>query len=191
MSEAKIAIGSFSNWLLFRCISLFSFVGGLVLILASLHPFELGFFCMGMFVAVVGLASAHDQIYGMADEHGIRFRQYFAPRFLRWEEIAMITWVHADLVYFHSRSHRRSHRVLAAQALRNRPWTELYSQEPEVVRWLLLVKPTGADGIEIRNPGASARWVLGKNPAVAKQILQFMLVVIVVIAIFSMIYVRR
>ena len=191
MGKARITVGSFSNWLLFRCISLFSLIGGLALAVVNLRPFQLQFVCMGMLLSIIGVMGSHDLIYGVADQEGIHYRQYFSSRFLKWEDIAMISWVHADLVYFHVKTPRRSHRVLATQSLRNRSWAELYSQEPELVRWLTLVKPTGADGIEIRSPGASAQWLLGQNPAVATQILRFMLVLILLIWVFSMIYARR
>lgn len=146
---------------------------------------------MGALLLLISLAAVHDQIYGLADAEGIRYRQYFASKFIKWEEIASISWVHANLIYFHLRSKGRSNRILTAQSMRSKSWAELYSEEPEVVRWLTLVKPTGADGIEIRCPGASARWLLGQNPAVAAQILRFVLLLIVVIWILSEIYAHR
>jgi len=191
MSEAKIAVGSFSSWLLFRCISLFSLIGGLVLILTNVHPLKLEFFCMGMFVALVGLASAHDQIYGVADEDGIHYRQYFASRFLKWEDIATISWAHAGIVCFDLKGRGRSHKTLTAQSLQNRSWAELLSEEPEVIRWLALVKPATADGIEIRYPQATLPPLFRWNPLKANRIVQFIFVLAVIILIFSMIYARR
>ena len=191
MSEPKIAVGSFSGWLLFRCISLFSLIGGLVLVLAKIHPLELGFFCMGMFVALVGLASAHDQIYGVADEHGSHYRQYFASTFLKWEDIATISWAHAGLIYFHLKGRGRSHKTLVAQSLQNRSWAELLSEEPEVIRWLTLVKPATADGIGIRYPQATLPPLFRWNPLKASGIAPSMFVLAVVILIFSMIYAHR
>jgi PH (Pleckstrin Homology) domain-containing protein len=101
MSGARIAVGPFSNWLLFRVISLAAFIAGLAVVVYNLRPFELQFFCVGTFVSLIGLAGFHDQIYGVADEDGIHYRQYFASRFLKWEDIATISWAHAGLVYFH------------------------------------------------------------------------------------------
>lgn len=184
-------MGTFSSWLFFRCTSVFFLIVGVAVVAANLHPFSLQFFCMGALLVLIGIAGHHDQIYGVADECGIHYRQYFASRFIKWEEIAMISWVHAELVYFHLKSRRRSHKILTAQSLRNRSWVDVYSQEPDVVRWLTLVKPTAANGIEIRNPGASARWLLGQDPGVAARTLQFIFVLILVILIFSMIYARR
>ena len=191
MSEAKIAIGSFANWLLFRCVSGFMAIGGLTLILANLHPFSLQFFAMGGLFLLIGLAGAHDQIYGIADENGIHYRQYLASRFLKWEEIRMISWAHADLVYFHAKNRKRPDRVLVAQSLRSKSWPELLSEEPEVVRWLTLVERIAADGIEIRYPRSTIPPLLRWNPLRASRIAQFMFVLGVVIWIFSLIYARR
>jgi hypothetical protein len=191
MSELKMAVGSFSNWLLFRCISLGTLIGGVVLMLTNLRPFPSLFFCIGAFILLIGLGITHDQIYGVAGENGIQYRQFFGSRFLKWEEIAIISWVHADLVYFHLKGRGRSHKTLAAQSLRNRSWAEVLSEEPEVVRWLTLIKPAAADGIEIRHPRASLPRLFRWNPLEASRIAQFMFVLAVVIWIFSMIYVRR
>lgn len=100
MGEAKIAIGSFWNWLLIRCIPVFTAIGGLVLLRANPQPFSLQFSSMGALLLLIGLAGAHDQIYGIADEDGVHYRQYFASRFLKTEEIAMISWVHATSFIF-------------------------------------------------------------------------------------------
>ena len=89
---------------------------GLAILIANLRPFELQFFCMGTLLSLIGLAGSHDLIYGIANEDGIHYRQYFASRFVRWEEIAMISWVHAELVYFHLKGRRRSHKTLTAIA---------------------------------------------------------------------------
>ena len=115
MSEAKIAVGSFGSWLFFRCMSLVTLIAGLVLMLANLHPFPSLFFSMGAFMFLIGLASTYDQIYGIAGEDGIQYRQFFAPRFLKWDEVAAISWAHADLVYFHLKHRRRFYGSLMAQ----------------------------------------------------------------------------
>jgi hypothetical protein len=191
MSEPKIAVGSFPSWLFFRCFSLVTVISGLVLMLANLHPFPSLFFCIGAFILLIGLGATHDQIYGVASEDGIQYRQFFASRFLKWEDIATISWAHAGLVYFHLKSRGRSHKALTAQSLQNRPWAELLSEEPEVIRWLTLVRPTAADGIEIRYPQATLPPLFRWNPFKASRIAQFMFVLAVMILIFSMIYARR
>jgi len=191
MSEPKIPVGSFSSWLLFRCMSLVTLISGLVLMLANLYPFPSLFFCMGAFILLIGVGVTYDQIYGVASEDGIRYRRFFASRFLKWEDIATISWPHAGLIYFHLRGRGRSHKILAAQSLQNRSWAELLSEEPEVIRWLTLVKPAAADGIEIRYPQATWPSLFRWNPLKASQIAQFMFVLAVIILIFSMIYGRR
>src|SRR5215467_3187558 len=191
MSEPKIGVGSFSSCLLFRCVSVLMLIAGLAIFVANVRPFEFQFFCMGTLLALIGLAGSHELIYGMVDEDGIHYRQYFASRFVKWEEIAMISWVHADLVYFHLKSRRRSHKVLTAQSLRNRSWVDVYSQEPDVVRWLALVRPTAADGIEIRHPGATMPPLFRWNPLKASRIAQFMFVLAIATLILAMIYAHR
>lgn len=191
MSETKIAVGSFSSWLLFRCISLAMFIGGLALILANLHPLQPRFLGIGAFLSLFGLAFSHDQIYAVADEEGIHYRQYFASRFLKWEEIAIISWAHADFVYFHLKGRGSSRRILSAQSLKSKSWAELLSEEPELVRWLTLVKPAAADGIEIRCPRSSIPPLLRWNPLNAGRIAQLVFVLAVVIWVFAMIYARR
>lgn len=191
MSKAKIAVGSFSSGLFFRCISLAMLIGGLVLMIANLHPFPSLFFCIGAFILLFGLGGAYDQIYGVAGEDGIEYRQFFASRFLEWEEIATISWAHAGLVYFHLKGLGRARGILAAQSLLNRSWVELLSEEPEVIRWLTLVKPAAADGIEIRYPRATLPPLFRWNPLKASRIAQFMFLLAVIILIFSMIYARR
>jgi hypothetical protein len=146
---------------------------------------------MGAFILLIGLGASYDQIYGVAGENGIHYRQFFASRFLKWEDIATIGWAHAGLVYFHLKGRGRSHKTLTAQSLQNRSWAELLSEEPEVVRWLTLVKPAAADEIKIRYPQATLPPLLRWNPLKASQIVQFMFVLAVIILIFSMIYARR
>ena len=191
MSEAKIAVGSFSSWLFFRCFSLVTLIAGLVLMFTNLRPFPSLFFCMGAFILLIGLGGTYDQIYGVAGEDGIRYRQFFASRFVKWEEIATISWAHAALVCFHLKGQGRSHGTLTAQMLQNRSWAELLSEEPEVVRWLTLVKPTGADGIEIRHPGATMPPLFRWNPLKASRIAQFMFVLAIATLILAMIYAHR
>ena len=191
MSETKITVGSFWNWLLLRCVSFGTLIAGSILVVANLHPFRLGLCCMGLLLSLIGVMGSHDLIYGVADQEGIHYRQYFASRFLRWEEIAVVSWAHADLVCFHVKGRGRSYRVLWAQSFSGKPWAELYSNEPELVRWLTLVKPLAADGIELREPAASLPALLRWDPMVTRRVFQFLLVLIVAILIFSMAHARR
>jgi hypothetical protein len=191
MSEPKIRVGSFSNWLLFRCISFVMLIGGLVFVVSNLHPFRLEFFCMGMLWAIIGVMGSHDLIYGVADQEGIHYRQYLTLRLLRWEDISTISWTNANIVHFHVKGSGRSRPILSAQSQQSKSWAQLYSEEPELVRWLTLAKPPAADGIEIRDPAASLPAFLRWDPIVARRIFQFLLILIAVILIFSVVYARR
>jgi hypothetical protein len=164
---------------------------GLIFVVYNLQPFRLQFFCVGTLWSAIGVIGSHDLIYGEAGEQGIHYRQYLALRFLRWEEIAIISWTNANIVHFHIKPRGRSHRILSAQSQEYKSWTELYSGEPEFIRWLTLAKPPAADGIELRDPAASMPTFLGRNPRIATRVLQFLLVVIVVVLILSIVYTRH
>lgn len=191
MSELKIAVGSFSHWLLFRCVSLVMFAAGLIFVVVNLHPFQLQFFCMGMLFSIIAVMGSHDLIYGVADQGGIYYRQYLTQRVLRWEEIAEISWSNANIVHFHVKGRGGSHTILSAQSQQSKSWAQLYSEEPELIRWLALAKPPAADWIELRDPGASMPALLRWDPIVARRVFQFLLVLILVVVIFSMAYGHR
>lgn len=191
MGEPKIKVGSFLNWLLFRCISIVMIVVGLILVVYDLHPFRVQFFCMGTLWSAIGLIGFQDLIYGEANEEGIHYRQYLSLKFLRWEEIAIISWTNANIVHFHVKRPEQSYKILSAQSQQYKSWTELYSTEPELIRWLTLAKPPAADGIELRDPAASMPILFGWNPQMAARILQFLLVVIAVVVIFSIVSAHR
>ena len=191
MSEPRITVGSFSNWLLFRCISLVMVMAGLILVVANLHPFRLEFFSMGTLWSTIALMGFHDLIYGVADEEGVHYRQYLTRKLLRWEDIAIISWTNANIVQFHVRVGGHVGRTLSAQSQQYKSWTQLYSEELELIRWLTLTKPTAADGIELRDPAASLPALLRGDPIVARRVFQFLLVLIAVILIFSTVYARH
>jgi hypothetical protein len=191
MSEPKITVGSFSYWLLFRCVSLVLVIAGLVLVAANLHPFRLEFFSMGVVSSLIALMGAHDLIYGVADQEGFHYRRYLTLRFLRWEDIAIISWTNADIVHFHVKVGGRVSRTVSAQSLDSKSLVQLYSEEPEFIRWLRLAKPPAADGIELREPAATLPALLRWDPMVTRRIFQFLLVLIAVILIFSMVHARR
>jgi hypothetical protein len=190
MGESRITVGSFSNWLLFRCISLVMLIAGLILALVNLQPLHLQFFCMGILLSLIGVMGSHHLIYGVADQEGIHYRQYLALRLLKWEDIAIISWTDASFVHFHVKGRGSSPTILSARS-QYKSWTQLYSEEPELVRWLILAKPPTADGIELRDPGASIPALLRRDPIGARRTFQFLLVLIVMILIFSVIYARR
>jgi hypothetical protein len=152
MSEPKIRVGSFSNWLLFRFFSFVILMTGLILATANMHPFQLQFFCMGMLLSIIGVMGSHDLIYGVADQEGIHYRQYLTQRILRWEDIATISWTNANIVHFHVEGRGRSCTILSAQSQQSKSWAQLYSEKPELIQWLTLAKPPAADGIELRQP---------------------------------------
>jgi hypothetical protein len=190
MGESKITVGSFPNWLLFRCISLVMLIAGLILAVVNLQPFQLQFFCMGMLLSIICVMGSHDLIYGVADQEGIHYRQYLTLRLLKWEDIAIISWTDSSFVHFHVKGRGSSRTILSARS-QYKSWAQLYSEQPELIRWLTLAKPPTADGIELRDPGASVPVLLRWDPVAARRIFQFLLVLIVVILIFSVVYAHR
>ena len=185
MSKLVTSVGSFWIWLVFRFVSLAMCVLGLVFAITSIHPLNLQFFCFGSLWVVISLAGFHDLIYGVADEEGIRYRQYFRRKFLGWDEIAVISWTNANIVHIQIKDRGRFRENLSAQSHEYRSWAELYSAEPQLIRWLTLVKPPTADGIKLRDPVTSMPTLLRWDPRVAVRILLFFVVVIAVILLFS------
>jgi len=145
---------------------------------------------MGMLLSIVGVMGSHDLIYGVADQEGIHYRQYLTLRLLKWEDIAIISWTDASFVHFHVKGRGSSRTILSARS-QYKSWTQLYSEQPELIRWLILAKPPTADGIELRDPGASVSMLLRWDPVAARRIFQFLLVLIVVILILSIVSGRR
>ena len=188
MGEVEAAVGSFSNWLLFRCVSVGMCVVGLAFVIANLRPFSLEFFCFGLLWTIISIVGSSDLIYGVADEEGIRYRQYFRRKFLGWEEIAIISWTNANVIHVHIKDRGRFHRILSAQSQESKSWSQLYSEEPQLIRWLTVVKPPTADGIELRDPAASMPALLRWDTRTAARIFLFLIVVIGVILLFSTVH---
>jgi len=95
-------------------------VVGLAFVIANLRPFSLEFFCFGLLWTIISIVGSSDLIYGVADEEGIRYRQYFRGKFLGWEEIAIISWTNANVIHVHIKdrgpfleSSRRSRRSVS------------------------------------------------------------------------------
>jgi len=188
MSKPVTSVGSFWIWLVFRFVSLAMCVLGLVFAITSIHPLNLQFFGFGSLWVAIGLVGFHDLIYGVADEEGIRYRQYFRRKFLGWEEIAVISWTNANIVHIQIKDRGRLRGNLSAQTQEYDFSAELYSAEPQLIRWLTLVKPPTADGIELRDPVTSMPTLLRWDPRVAVRIFLFFVAVICVILLFSTVH---
>ena len=184
MSKPVTSVGSFWIWLVFRFVSLAMCILGLVFTITSIHPLNLQFFGFGSLWVAIGLVGFHDLIYGLADEEGIRYRQYFRRKFLGWVEISVISWTNANVVHIQIKDHGRLRGNLLAQSHEYDSSAELYSAEPQLIRWLT---PT-ADGIELRGPVTSMPTLLRWDPRVAVRILLFFVAVIGMILLFSTVH---
>jgi hypothetical protein len=188
MGKPEAAVGSFSNWLFFRCVSLGMCVAGLAFVIANLRPLNLEFLTFGLLWTIISVAGCNDLIYGEADEEGIRYRQYFRRRFLGWKEIAIISWTNANVIHIHIKDRGRFQQILSAQSQECKSWSQLYSEEPQLIRWLTVAKPPTADGIELRDPAASMPALLRWDPRAVVRIFLFLIVVIGVILLFSTVH---
>jgi hypothetical protein len=153
MRNSQIPVGSFTFWLVWKVFTTF------VLVLVSLAAFtrtdleqKSRFFYL-FIVSVIMVISNEELVYGRASEAGIHFRRYFKTHFLPWEAISSITWTASDRLQIQLKRGALFRKTLAAQSFGNSSLSEWLSTPPEVVRWLLVTKPAGADGIELIGPG--------------------------------------
>jgi hypothetical protein len=71
-------------------------------------------------------------------------------RFLPWTKIARVSWFGKNILSLHLRAGNLLRRELNANSSSSRSMFLNVEEEPELVRWLLVVKPSTADGIELR-----------------------------------------
>jgi len=92
-------------------------------------------------------------VYGHATEHGIHFRRYFTTQFLPWNAMHSIKWSSSDRIEVQLKKGVLFRKQLSAQSLGSKSYPDWLSTPPEVVRWLLVAKPSGAEEIELIGPG--------------------------------------
>ena len=153
MRNNEVPVGSFSFWFVWKVSTAF------VLIVVSLvaftstetkAPVRFGLLFVVWAIVVI---SNEELVYGSAIEDGILFRRYFRMQFLTWNEISSITWSASDRLQIQLRRGTLFRKTLSAQSFGNRNMSEWLSTPPEVVRWLLVAKPSGSDGIKLVGPG--------------------------------------
>jgi hypothetical protein len=71
-------------------------------------------------------------------------------QFVPWAEIRRVSWFGKNILSFHLRAASFLRRELNANSSSSRSIFYNADEEPELVRWLLLAKPSAADGIELR-----------------------------------------
>lgn len=94
------------------------------------------------------------EVYGYADEDGVHFRRYLSMHFVPWTNIARISWFGKNIMSIHLKSGNSLRRELNANSSSSRTIFYHVNEEPELVKWLLVDKPSGADGLELAPWGA-------------------------------------
>jgi hypothetical protein len=148
MGAFRIPVGSIWFWLIWRLVTLF------ILFLAPFVAFGQPQFSVVVRLIFVGtiyaviIVSNEEFAYGYAGEDGIHYRRYFLLRFSAWGEIRSIRWSRPNQVSFILRNgfFRRTVYMQTSAG-------QSSAEPPEVVRWFLLAKPDGADGILLEGPG--------------------------------------
>ena len=173
-------VGSIRLWLIFRVVvPVVCFVATLVLLESPDFPRVIALFILWSVTSVAG----DEFIYGKANEDGLFFRRYFRMQFLPWSAIESIGWTTANDVQFYLKNRYRFRRVLYAKSQQAKSFADLLGQEPDVVRWLTLVKPPTADGIELRGREASPEF-LGRSDSVTLRYVLPLILIVVVVCVF-------
>ncbi|HET6929136.1 MAG TPA: hypothetical protein VFI45_02350 [Candidatus Acidoferrum sp.] len=153
MDSRDIPVGSLAFWLAWKLSVIL--VLGVVLLIVFTSPDFRGPVKLVFLLIVVGIMAVSDDefVYGRATESGIHFRRYIKMHFLPWSEIRSITWSASDRLQIRLKGGKLFRKMLSAQSFRSSSSSEWLSTPPEVVRWLLVAKPFGAEGIELIGPG--------------------------------------
>jgi hypothetical protein len=149
MSESKVPVGSVGYWAAMRLAQFLIVCIGLLFLLGTGRPFpwQLALILVLWFLFAVYLDSS---VYGFADENGVHFRRYISMQFVPWTKIGRVSWFGKDILSFHLRAGSFLRREMNANSSSSRSIFLNVEEEPELVRWLLVAKPSAADGIELR-----------------------------------------
>jgi len=149
MSQSKVAIGSVGYWAAMRFAQFFMICVGVLFLIAGGQPFpwQLALILILWFLFAVYLDSC---IYGFADEDGVHFRRYISMQFVPWTKIGRVSWFGSNILSLHLRAGNFLRREMNANSSPSRSTFWDIQEEPELVRWLLVAKPSAADSIELR-----------------------------------------
>jgi len=149
MSQSKVAIGSVGYWGAMRFSQFFITCVSVLFLIPGGRPFpwRLALILVWCFLFAAYLDSC---IYGFADEEGVHFRRYISMQFVPWTKIGRVSWFGSNILSFHLRAGNLLRREMNANSSSSRSIFYNIEEEPELVRWLLVAKPSAADGIELR-----------------------------------------
>ncbi len=149
MRQSKVTVGSVGYWGLMRLAQFVIICVGILFLIAEGRPFpwQLVVILVLWFLFAAYLDSC---IYGFADEDGLHFRRYVSMQFVPWTKISRVSWFGKNILSFHLRAGNVLRRELNANSSSSRSIFLNVEEEPELVSWLLVAKPSAADGIELR-----------------------------------------
>lgn len=153
MPTAKIPVGSIWYWLTWKLVTFVSLISVPTIVLRSSKPvtpdayvaFAVCFFLLILFNEM--------RAYGHATEDGICYRRNLQIQFLRWNEIWKIHWSSPNRITLKLRRGLPFRKTVLMQSFDFKFSIVTVAKPPEVVRWLLSVKPEGAEGILLEGLG--------------------------------------
>ena len=148
MSESKVPVGSVGYWAVMRLAQFFMIGVGLLFLIAAGRPFpwQLALILVLWFLLAAYLDSS---VYGFADEDGVHFRRYISMQFVPWTEIDRVSWFGKNILSIHLRAGNLLRREINANSSSSRSIFLNVEEEPDLVHWLLVAKPSASDGIEL------------------------------------------
>jgi len=151
MQTDQIKMGSFWFWLVWKMIAL---IGSLVVILLGLSGSRglVRLLLMGLCLSILFVAS-EEIAYGHACEEGIHYRRYFWRILVSWRDVAAVRWSTSTRLKVELKRGFLFRKTLWMESAKNVSWATYLAEPPEVVRWLLIAKPEGSDGILLEGPG--------------------------------------
>ena len=148
MARSTVPLGSVGHWVAMRFIQVLMVCVGLPF-LAAERPLEwqlvLMFFMLFLFAFYLD-----SSVYGFADEDGVHFRRYIFMQFVPWKNIGRVSWFGQNILSIHLKAGNLLRRELNVNSAPSRSTFLNVQERPELVRWLLVAKPSTADGIELR-----------------------------------------
>jgi len=122
---------------------------GLLFLIAAGRPFpwQVTLILVLWFLLAVYLDSS---VYGFADEDGVHFRRYISMQFVPWTRIGRVSWFGKNILSIHLRAGNLLRREMNANSSSSGSIFLNFEEEPELVHWLLVAKPSTADGLELR-----------------------------------------
>jgi hypothetical protein len=149
MSESKVPVGSGGYWAAMRLAQFLIICIGLLFLPGTGRPFPWQF-ALILFLLFLFAVYLDSSVYGFADEHGVHFRRYISMQFVAWTKIGRVSWFGKNILSFHLRAGNFLRREMNANSSSSRSIFLNVEEDPELVRWLLVAKPSAADGIELR-----------------------------------------